>query len=89
MSTPVLRVAAALEAVTLTVLLVNLATVHADTVSRLCGPLHGMSYVAVIAATALAPVAREPGGKAAKWLAWVPGIGGMLALRRLRVVPRV
>lgn len=86
MATRVLRVAAAFEALTLATLLINLATVHAEPVTRLGGPLHGASYVAVIAATALVPAVREPGSRAsaAKWLAWVPGVGGMLALGRLR-----
>jgi len=86
MATRVLRIAAGFEALTLAALLVNLATVHAEPVTRLGGPLHGASYVAVIAATALVPDVREPGSRAAaaRWLAWVPGIGGMLALRRLR-----
>ncbi|MFI6603625.1 hypothetical protein ACIBHX_45970 [Nonomuraea sp. NPDC050536] len=77
----VLRVAAAFEALSLVVLLVNLFTVHAKPVSSLVGALHGMSYVAVIAAVSMTSAAAG-----ARWLAWIPGIGGALALRRLRAV---
>ncbi|NUP01817.1 MAG: DUF3817 domain-containing protein [Nonomuraea sp.] len=71
-----LRVAAAFEAVSLTVLLVNLFTVHAKAVTTFAGPLHGMSYVVVIAAAAMT---RQ--GPGVRWSAFVPGIGGLLALR--------
>ncbi|SFP97903.1 hypothetical protein K8Z49_07235 [Actinomadura madurae] len=73
-----LRIAAAAEAVSLVVLLVNLATVHAPAVSSLIGPLHGTAYLAVIALTLL-----EPPVPGARLRAVVPGIGGLLALRRL------
>lgn len=74
-----LRIAAGAEAVTLAVLLVNLATVHTRAVSALFGPLHGTAYLVVIAATLLVPAASA----GAKWCAVIPGIGGLLALRRL------
>ncbi|MEV0643876.1 DUF3817 domain-containing protein [Phytomonospora sp. NPDC050363] len=76
-----LRIAALLEALSPAVLLVNLATVHAETVTRLGGPLHGTSYVAVVITTALVPKAR---GSGAGWLSVIPGVGGLLARRRLR-----
>ncbi|MFH8367485.1 hypothetical protein [Streptomyces sp. NPDC018031] len=80
-----LRIAAHAEAVTLAVLLVNLGTVHARPVSTLGGPLHGLAYLVVIAttwqATTAAPVA-------ARWCAVIPGIGGLLALRRVPRRPR-
>ncbi|WP_214318786.1 hypothetical protein [Nonomuraea sediminis] len=75
----VLRIAAAFEALSLVVLLVNLFTVHAKPVSSLVGSLHGMSYVAVIAAASMTSAVAG-----VRWLAWIPGIGGALALRRLR-----
>lgn len=76
-----LRIAAAVEAVSLAVLLANLATVHARAVTALGGPVHGTAYLATIAACAwLAPGATP----AARWRALIPGIGGLLALRRIR-----
>lgn len=74
-----LRIAAAAEAASLALLLTNLVTVHIGGVSSLVGPLHGMAYLVVIAATFLVPAPP-----AARWLALIPGIGGLLALRRLR-----
>ncbi|WP_214409756.1 hypothetical protein [Sphaerisporangium fuscum] len=76
----VLRAAAAFEAASLVVLFGNLFTVHVKAISTLVGPLHGMCYLGVVVATALVPAA--PSG--ARWRALVPGIGGALALRRLR-----
>ncbi|MEV0258704.1 DUF3817 domain-containing protein [Streptomyces sp. NPDC050732] len=78
-----LRIAAAAEAVSLALLLTNLFTVHAGPLSSLLGPLHGTAYLVVIAATWMLPagVARDAG--ASRWRALVPGIGGLLALRRL------
>ncbi|WP_157252264.1 hypothetical protein [Nonomuraea typhae] len=76
-----LRIASAVEATSLVVLLVNLFTVHAKPVTAFGGPLHGISYVAVIAAAAMLPAAAATG---ARWRAFVPGIGGLLAVRALR-----
>ncbi|MQY04217.1 DUF3817 domain-containing protein [Actinomadura macrotermitis] len=70
-----LRIAAAAEAATLAILLINLATVHLPAISGLCGPLHGTAYLATIALA-------WPAGPAARWRAAIPGIGGLLALRR-------
>ncbi|MGW0533508.1 DUF3817 domain-containing protein [Streptomyces sp. NPDC003032] len=81
-----LRVAAAAEAASLVLLLVNLFTVHAPALSALLGPLHGTAYLVVIATTwtvasvASVPSAVSPG---ARWRALVPGVGGLLALRRV------
>lgn len=75
-----LRIAAIVEALSLTALLINLVTVHTDVVTSLGGPVHGTAYLAVIACTWLTPATTT-----ARWLAAVPGIGGLLALRRLRV----
>ncbi|CAM3773815.1 hypothetical protein NOGI109294_12845 [Nocardiopsis gilva] len=75
-----LRIAAMVEAASLTVLLANLATVHAPAVSSLAGPVHGTAYLAVIAAVWLAPTGAASGPR---WRAAVPGIGGLIALRRL------
>ncbi|MBE1583894.1 hypothetical protein ACFPOI_34190 [Nonomuraea angiospora] len=72
-----LRIAAAVEAASLVVLLGNLFTVHAKVITTFCGPLHGTAYLAVIAA---AWTARPAG----RWLAFVPGVGGLLVLRAPR-----
>ncbi|GAB3450612.1 hypothetical protein GCM10027436_47110 [Actinophytocola sediminis] len=77
LSVRVLRVAAGVETATLVVLLANLLTTHTEAVTTVGGPLHGTTYLAVIALTALAPAGT-------RWRAAVPGVGGLLALRRLR-----
>jgi hypothetical protein len=78
-----LAVAAAVEALSLLVLLANRLTVHLDPVTSLTGPVHGTAYLVVIGATLLLPGAS----RRAKLLALVPGIGGALALRRVRRDP--
>ncbi|WP_152487163.1 hypothetical protein [Nocardiopsis halotolerans] len=77
----VLRVAAAVEALTLAIMLTNLFTAHVEVVGNVCGPTHGMSYLTVVAATSLLPTAS----RRARWLAFVPGVGGFLALREIHV----
>ncbi|WP_043632832.1 DUF3817 domain-containing protein [Nonomuraea candida] len=74
----VLRMAATAEAVSLTILLTNLATLHLETITSVAGPVHGTAYVTVIAATSLARSARG-----VRLRALVPGVGGLLALRHL------
>ncbi|MFJ6568697.1 DUF3817 domain-containing protein [Streptomyces sp. NPDC091292] len=76
-----LRIAAAVEAASLAVLFLNLFTVHAKVVTSLMGPVHGMAYLVTFAAVWQAPGAA---GSGARWRAAVPGIGGLLALARLR-----
>jgi hypothetical protein len=76
-----LRIAAGAEAVTLVVLLGNLLSTHAQAITTLLGPLHGTAYLVVIAATSTIPAATAPG---ARWRALIPGIGGLLAVRRIR-----
>ncbi|MGK5682646.1 DUF3817 domain-containing protein [Actinoplanes sp. URMC 104] len=73
-----LRVAAGIELISLLVLLGNLATVHAAWVATLLGPLHGCAYLVVVGATLAATRRAGP-----RLLAVVPGVGGLLALRRL------
>ncbi|MFH8289063.1 hypothetical protein [Streptomyces sp. NPDC018059] len=75
-----LRFAAAAEAASLVLLLGNLFTVHAPALSALLGPLHGTAYLVVIAATWTAASAAAPG---TRWRALVPGVGGLLVLRRV------
>lgn len=74
-----LRVAAHAELISLIVLLANVFTVHLKPVSSLTGPTHGCAYLFVVIATwrfGQAPAA-------AKVVALVPGVGGLLALRQL------
>ena len=75
-----LRCAAVVEALTLTILLVNLATVHWKPVAALAGPVHGAAYLGIIAMTLLS----EGAPRRVRLTALVPGIGGYLVLRRLR-----
>jgi hypothetical protein len=75
-----LRVAAPIEALSLVVLLVNLATVHVGGVAMVCGPLHGAAYLTIVIATLLETTAPA----AVRWRAIVPGVGGYLVLRGLR-----
>ena len=72
-----LRLASWAETVSLLVLLVNLATAHASAVASLMGPVHGTAYLATIAAAFLLPLPRRT-----RLLTLVPGVGGLLALRR-------
>ena len=78
----VLRIAARVEAVSLFLLLLNLATVHWSAVAGLLGPLHGCAYLLVIGATLQA--SRHP---RTRLLALVPGVGGLLAERAADRVP--
>jgi hypothetical protein len=81
-----LRIAAALEPVSLAILLLNLAFGNAPSVAAAVGPIHGCLYLFVIIATARDP-RTTPRITA---LSVVPGVGGLLALRRLgpRANPR-
>ncbi|MER6952058.1 hypothetical protein ABT294_49420 [Nonomuraea sp. NPDC000554] len=73
-----LPIAAAVELVSLIVLLGNLATAHLPAISSLAEPIHGCAYLFTVAA------ARDPQRTVvAAALAWLPGIGGLLALWRL------
>ncbi|GAA2891211.1 hypothetical protein Acy02nite_74650 [Actinoplanes cyaneus] len=74
-----LRIAAAVELLSLLVLVINLATVHVAPVASLCGPVHGCAYLMIVILTAWHPAAD----RTAKLLAWVPGVGGLLATRRM------
>ncbi|MDX3226156.1 DUF3817 domain-containing protein [Streptomyces sp. ME19-01-6] len=75
-----LRIAAAIEAISLAALLINLATVHTKAVTALGGPVHGMAYLATIACTWMTRDATPT----VRLLAAIPGIGGLLALRRIQ-----
>ena len=74
-----LRAAAAVEALSLLVLLINLATAHVPEVASLTGPIHGCAYLFVIIAAF-----RLPGlGLGGRLCSLVPGVGGLLVLRVL------
>lgn len=85
-----LRVSARIELLSLAVLLANLATVHQQALAALLGPLHGCAYLIAVISTATATAGeRGPASdRTATLLALIPGIGGMLALRRLAAAPR-
>lgn len=68
--------AATIEVVSLAVLLINRATVHLDPITSSMGPIHGFAYLATIALAALSPIPRR-----AKAVAWLPVIGGVVAVR--------
>jgi len=80
-----LRAAAAVEAASLLTLFVNLFTLHARPVTSLGGPVHGTAYLVVIAATFSATVGGASAG--ARGRSFVPGVGGILVLHRLRRYP--
>ncbi|WP_344685431.1 DUF3817 domain-containing protein [Saccharopolyspora taberi] len=77
-----LRIASVVELASLVVLLANLFTVHVEEISTLVGPLHGTAYLAVMAISFLIPASA-----AARWRTAIPGIGGLLAVRKLRGGP--
>ena len=77
----VMRIVSALELVSLVLILTNRLTVHSPAITSSGGPVHGLLYVSTILFALLLPFPRS-----AKWLAVIPGIGGLLALRRARRV---
>lgn len=77
-----LRTAARVEAISLLLLLLNLATVHLRPVAGLIGPLHGCAYLLVIGATL-----RASRRARTRLLAVIPGVGGLLALRSVERDP--
>jgi len=79
MASRLLRIAALVELVSLVLLLANLATVHWPAVASLLGPVHGCAYLFVIGAAL-----REARVPMIRLLAVIPGIGGLLVVRRLR-----
>ncbi len=80
----VLKIAAAVEAVSVCLLFLNLFTVHWEAVSSVLGPTHGTAYLVTIV-TALTTAGAST---RAKVLSFVPAIGGYLALRNLSVSAR-
>ncbi|WP_152361062.1 DUF3817 domain-containing protein [Microlunatus speluncae] len=78
-----LRIAGVVEAASLAVLLINLATIHLAPVSSLLGPVHGCAYLLVIGSA----LSVRPAALGTRLLSLVPGIGGLLALRLLTPRP--
>ncbi|TCN35803.1 hypothetical protein EV644_11458 [Kribbella orskensis] len=76
----VLKLAAAAEAITVTLLFANLLTVHWPAASSALGPTHGTAYLVTVVTALTATNAPAK----AKWLSFVPAVGGYLALRVLR-----
>ncbi|MEV5968201.1 DUF3817 domain-containing protein [Kribbella sp. NPDC051952] len=74
-----LKIAAAVEAVTVCLLFLNLFTVHWPAVSSALGPTHGTAYLVTIVTT----LATAGASVRAKLLAFVPAVGGYLVLREL------
>ncbi|MET1072835.1 MAG: DUF3817 domain-containing protein [Umezawaea sp.] len=73
-----LRIAAAVELVSLVLLLTNLLTVHWRAVSSLVGPTHGCAYLAVV----VLAFRWDAATTRTRLLSLVPGIGGLLVLRQ-------
>ncbi|WP_067168954.1 DUF3817 domain-containing protein [Microtetraspora niveoalba] len=79
MTPRLLRIASAAEVITLVLMLANIATAHVPEISSLLGPAHGCAYLIVVVGTI-----RHAGADGrAKLLAILPGVGGLLALRRI------
>ena len=76
-------VVAGVELVSLVVLLANLATVHWPAVAAAVGPVHGCAYLVVI----ILAFARTRDART-RLVAVLPGVGGLLALRRLTPAER-
>ncbi|MGK5530727.1 DUF3817 domain-containing protein [Streptomyces sp. URMC 129] len=72
-----LRAAAVVEALSLAVLLGNLFTAHHPVVSSVVGPVHGSAYLVAVVAVFVG----EDVPRAARPRAFVPGVGGLWALR--------
>ncbi|GAA3608771.1 hypothetical protein GCM10022223_26010 [Kineosporia mesophila] len=74
-----LRIAAGVEACSLVLLVLNLATVHVGALASALGPVHGCAYLVAIVMTW--SLTKD---SAARAFSVIPGFGAMLALRRLR-----
>ncbi|CAA9270293.1 MAG: hypothetical protein AVDCRST_MAG83-3230 [uncultured Arthrobacter sp.] len=70
-----------LELLSVTALLINLATLHLRPVTALLGPTHGALFLAV-AVTALLARGLLP---RTRWMALIPVAGGVLTLVNVRI----
>lgn len=73
----ILHTIGTVELVTLALMLLNIATVHAPAISSTLGPLHGLAYTT----TVITALLLMKGHHRIWLLALVPGIGGLLAAR--------
>jgi hypothetical protein len=74
-----MRAAAWVELISLSILLINMYTVHIDAITSICGPVHGCAYLIVVMVT----LNRTVLPIRARLLALIPGVGGMLVVRRI------
>lgn len=65
MNLRLLRVGAHIELASLIVMLVNLATMHLEVISSIMGPLHGCTYLVIVAAFWRSPEATTTQGRGA------------------------
>lgn len=73
----ILQIVGTVEFVTLVLMLANLVTIHLTEVSRVLGPVHGLAYSVTVITAILVR-----GDSHRVWLlAFIPGIGGLLASR--------
>ncbi|WP_433833313.1 DUF3817 domain-containing protein [Actinoplanes sp. CA-015351] len=72
-----LEIAALAELLSLTILLLNLATAHFPAITSLGGPVHGCAYLCVVILTLSNPAAT----RRTRLFAVIPGIGGLLVTR--------
>lgn len=75
-----LKIAALVELISLTILLINLATAQNASVASLTGPIHGCGYLVAIGCVLRDPLKRG----AIVVLTFIPGVGATLAPGRLQ-----
>ena len=83
----ILQLVSTLELLSLVVILTNRFMLQSPAITSTGGPVHGLLYISTILLAVLLPLPRP-----AKWLAVVPGFGGILALtvaRRRRTTAAV
>ncbi len=78
-----LRIAALVEALSLVILFLNLATVHLPALASALGPIHGCAYLIAIVLTW---IITKTG--LIRALSLIPGFGALLVLRSLASNPQ-
>jgi hypothetical protein len=72
-----LRLAALVEAASLAALVLNLATVHIESLASMLGPIHGCAYlIAIVVTWSISKSSRL------RAFSIIPGIGGLIVLRQ-------
>lgn len=74
-----MQISATVELVSLLALLINMTTANAPGIAAMIGPIHGCAWLFSIYAASQ----DSRGSTRNTLMAAIPGIGGMLALRRL------